>query len=174
MLTGDLIRLRPLEPGDAEALWRWGSDPEVIRYMGAGQPESLAQLTKRHLERPTNTYSNTLLGAETLETGKLIGAVRLRDAQPEIGDAELDIWIGEKDHWGRGFATDTMRTMCRYGFDELRLHRITLWVVAENVAARRVYEKVGFVQEGVARESFRRAGKWHDMVLMGLLEGELR
>jgi RimJ/RimL family protein N-acetyltransferase len=47
------------------------------------------------------------------------------------------------------------------------------WVVAENVAARRVYAKVGFVEEGRSREAFRRDGKWHDMILMGLLEHEL-
>jgi RimJ/RimL family protein N-acetyltransferase len=46
-------------------------------------------------------------------------------------------------------------------------------VVADNAAARHVYRKVGFVEEGRQRESFRRAGKWHDMILMSLLEGEL-
>lgn len=174
MFTGNLVRLRPLEPEDAESLWRWGGDPEVVRWMGAGYPESLAQLTKRHLERETNSYSTTLMGVETLEEGRLVGAVRLRDTEPELGSAELDIWIGEKDQWGRGLASDAMRVMCRYGFEEMRLHRITLWVVADNTAARRVYEKVGFVQEGVARDGFRRGGKWYDMVMMGLLEGELR
>ncbi|GAA4007585.1 hypothetical protein GCM10022247_32110 [Allokutzneria multivorans] len=38
-------------------------------------------------------------------------------------------------------------TACRFGFEKMRLHRITLWVVAGDSAARRVYEKVGFVTE---------------------------
>nr|WP_275477366.1 GNAT family protein [Streptomyces roseifaciens] len=104
----------------------------------------------------------------------MIGSVRLRGAAPETGEAELDLRIGDKDYWGRGYATDTMRVICRYGFDEMRLHRIALTVVADNVPARRVYEKVGFVEEGRRRECFRRDGKWHDMIVMGLLEGELR
>ena len=83
------------------------------------------------------------------------------------------VYIGEQDYWGGGYGTDTMKVICRYGFEMMRLHGISLWVVPENTAARHVYEKVGFVEEGRKRESFRRDGKWHDTILMSLLEGEL-
>ncbi|MCP3801597.1 GNAT family N-acetyltransferase [Allokutzneria sp. A3M-2-11 16] len=174
MPTGELVRLRAFEPSEAEALWRWNHDAEVMRWMDDGYPDSLAQVTKRMSEWKANSYEKVVLAVETLADAQLIGVVVLRDVQPETGHAELDIYIGEKDHWGSGYATDAMRTACRFGFEKMRLHRITLWVVADNVAARRVYEKAGFVEEGRQRESFRRDGRWHDMVMMGLLEGELR
>lgn len=75
---------------------------------------------------------------------------------------------------GHGHATDAMRAACRYGFERMRLHLITLTVAVDNFAARRVYEKVGFVDEGRMRDAFRRDCRWHDMVTVGLLEGELR
>ncbi|MEH6373073.1 GNAT family protein [Streptomyces sp. KLMMK] len=174
MLTGDLVRLRAFEPSDAELIWRWNNDPEVGRWMFGGYPESAARIAERFEKLPRNSYASTFLGIEPLDAPRLIGSVRLRDAAPETGAAELDLRIGDKDYWGRGYATDTMRVICRYGFDEMRLHRIALTVVADNVSARRVYEKVGFVEEGRQRECFRRDGKWHDMIVMGLLEGELR
>ncbi|MEV4218100.1 GNAT family N-acetyltransferase [Nonomuraea sp. NPDC049725] len=62
-----------------------------------------------------------------------MGSVRLRAA-------ELDLRIGDKEYWDRGYATDTARVICRYGFAEMRLHRIRLTVVAENTAAIRVYD----------------------------------
>ncbi|MFE3454813.1 GNAT family N-acetyltransferase [Nonomuraea sp. NPDC059194] len=173
MLNGTRVRLRPMEPGDAEALWRWNSDPEVMRWLDSGYPESLAQLVARHEARDRNSFERVLLGVETLDEGRLIGLVGLRDAEPETGDAELDIYLGEKDTWGRGYATEATRLICRYGFDQMRLHRITLWVVEANAGARRVYEKVGFVEEGKAREAFRRDGTWHDVIMMGLLESDL-
>ncbi|MEU6788070.1 GNAT family N-acetyltransferase [Nonomuraea angiospora] len=173
MLTGDLIRLRPLEPSDAELMWRWNHDPEVGRWMFSSYPESLAQITRRFEDLPRNSYTSAFFGIELLNKRQLIGSVRLRDAEPETGAAELDLRIGDKEYWGRGYATDTVKVICRYGFAEMRLHRIRLSVVAENAAAIRVYEKVGFVVEGREREAFRRDGTWHDMVLMGLLEGEL-
>lgn len=174
MVLGDLVKLRPMEPSEAEALWRWNHDPDVMRWMGDGYAQSLAHVTKRMAERAPNTYGDVLYGVEVLSDAQLIGLVTLRDAEPETGIAELDIYLGEKEYWGRGYATDAMRTICRYGFEKMRLHKITLTVVAENQAAHRVYRKVGFVDEGRLRQAFRRDGQWYDMFTMGLLEGELR
>ncbi|PLW74540.1 GNAT family N-acetyltransferase [Streptomyces sp. SCUT-3] len=174
MTVGELVRLRPMGLPDAEALWRWNHDPDVMRWMEDGYAQPLSQVEKRLAERPRNTYGDVLLGIEVLAGEKLVGLVRLHGAEPETGCSEIDIYIGEKEYWGRGIATDAMRTACRYGFEKMRLHRITLTVVTENHAARRVYEKVGFVEEGRLRQVFRRDGRWHDMFVMGLLEGELR
>ncbi|HEV7626618.1 MAG TPA: GNAT family protein [Streptomyces sp.] len=174
MVLGDMVKLRPLEPSDAEALWRWNHDPDVVRWMQDGYAQPLAQVRKRLEEWPRNDYGDVLLGIEASADGKLIGIVRLRDAKPETGCAELDIYIGEKAYWRHGYATDAMRAMCRYGFEEMRLHKISLDVVTENHAAHHVYKKVGFVEEGRLRQVFRRDGQWYDMFTMGLLEGELR
>ncbi len=67
-----------------------------------------------------------------------------------------------------------MPTACRFGFHEMRLHKISLTVVPENAAACQVYRKVGFVEEGRLRQVFRRDNRWRDMLTMGLLAGELR
>ncbi|MEV0614052.1 GNAT family N-acetyltransferase [Nonomuraea sp. NPDC050404] len=174
MLHGKLVRLRATTPDDFEAIWRWGNDPDVVRWMFAGYPESLEQARERLAAIPPNNYRNCRFIIESLDDGRAVGFIRLRDAEPEVGHAELDVQIGEKDVWGRGYATEAMRLMCRYGFREMRLHRIGLDVVTENAAARRIYEKVGFVEEGRLRECFRQDGEWYDMILMGLLEDELR
>lgn len=161
-------------PGDAAALWRWNHDPDVMRWMDDNHPSSPEHVEKWLADRPGNTYGNLLLGVEVGSEARLLGLVVLRDAEPETGIAELDIYLGEKEYWGRGYATDALRTVCRYGFDRMRLHKITLTVVTENHAALRVYRKAGFVEEGGLRQSFRRDGRWYDQFTMGLLEGELR
>ena len=174
MKPGKLVRLRPLEPADTDAIWRWHNDDEVTRWLDADYDESLAQLRKRTEERARNSYDRVLLGVETLAEGKLIGLVNLRDATPEVGRAELDVYLGEKDFWNGGYGTDALRVLCAYGFDVMRLHLIALWVVAENEGARACYRKVGFQEDGRHRECFRaRDGRYHDMILMSLLEGEL-
>ncbi|GGO62355.1 N-acetyltransferase [Nonomuraea cavernae] len=174
MLTGDLVRLRPMEPSDAAAHHRWNHDPDVMQWFAHSYPVSRERFVDEYADRPKNSYERTVLGIETLADDRLIGLVVLSGAEPETGGAELDIYIGEKDCWGNGYGTEAVRLICRYGFDALRLHRIELWVADENAAAIRVYQKVGFVEEGRARDTLRRNGRWHDMVLMSLLEGELK
>jgi len=100
--------------------------------------------------------------------------VDVRRVPAVAGRAELTVYVGERDCWGRGYATEAIRLMCRYGFDTMRLHSVFLWVVTENTAARHVYDKVGFTEDGRHRECFRRDGRWYDMYLMSMLEGELR
>ncbi|RAJ67139.1 RimJ/RimL family protein N-acetyltransferase [Streptomyces sp. Amel2xB2] len=174
MVLGELVRLRALAPSDAESLWRWNNDPDVVRWMDAYYDQHLESVRKRLEAREPNSYADTLYGIEARDDGALVGLVRLRDARPESGCAELDLYIGEKDRWGHGYATDALRTMCRYGFDSMRLHKISLAVVTENHAAHHVYRKAGFVEEGRLRQSFHRDGRWYDQFTMGMLEGELR
>ena len=173
MLTGERVRLRQLTQDDAEAHWRWNHDDEVMRWFSTAFPIPLAKFTEGYAERRVMSYENAAFGIETLADERLIGLVMLGDTSHENGDAELDIYIGEKDCWGRGYGTDALRLMCRFGFDRMGLRRIHLWVADENLGAIGAYKKVGFVEEGRARKTFRSKGVWHDMVLMGLLEDEL-
>jgi RimJ/RimL family protein N-acetyltransferase len=170
---GERVILRAMTTADAEALWRWNHDPDVMRWMDAGYPQTAASVEKWLADRSDNEFSDVLFGIETFDRA-LIGLVRLHGAEPETGNAELDIYLGEKDHWGRGYATDAMRTACRYGFERMRLHKITLTVVTDNEAAGHIYRKIGFVEEGRLREVGRYEGRWVDHFTMGLLAGELR
>ena len=53
------------------------------------------------------------------------------------------------DHWGHGYATDAVRCLVRYAFEERRMHKVGADVYAPNEGSRRVLEKVGFEREGV-------------------------
>ena len=60
----------------------------------------------------------------------------------------------------------------RYGFEELKLHRIYLTVMADNVPAIRTYEKVGFIKEGIMRDGFLRYDGYVDIVMMTMLKSD--
>ncbi len=170
---GKLIRLRAREPGDEPLLFQWFNDADVTDFLSMRYPLSHAQ-EREFIDRGSEiTYAHATFAVETLAGGKLIGGCDLRTAPPEDRRAELGIALGDKASWDGGYGTDTMQTLCRFGFSEMNLHRIELWVHAENARARHVYEKVGFREEGVRREAFFKHGKYRDMVLMSLLEGEL-
>ena len=173
MLTGDLVRLRPIEPEDADAFYRWHNDENVMRWLQSYFHESLDNLRKRFADRKDNTYEKVSFCVETLEERKLIGVVVLRDADPVNARASVDIYLGETEYWGGGYGTDALRRLCRYGFDTLRLHSIELTVVEANARAIRSYEKIGFQVDGRLRQAFFRDGEWHDELLMCVLADEL-
>lgn len=171
MYEGRLVRLRAYEPADVETLYRWYNDPDVRGHLQMRYPLSRANEAAWVERNKTVSYDMFDLAVETLD-GRLIGGVSLRTKGPELRCAELGISLGDKSVWGQGYGTDTMRLICRIGFEQLDLHRIELWVHAGNDRALHVYGKVGFTLEGTAREAFFRDGRRVDMHLMGLLARE--
>jgi RimJ/RimL family protein N-acetyltransferase len=175
MYDGKLIRLRTMEPADAERLRAWINDPDVTEHLAVRYPMSLANEVDWVETNKTLNYANAVFAVETIADGKHIGGVDIRTgAGPENRKGELGLMVGDKSVWGQGFGTDIVRTACRFGFEEMNLNRVELWVHGSNERAIGVYERVGFVREGTAREGWYKRGQYHDMILMGLLRDEFR
>ena len=170
---GRLVRLRAFEPGDTNIIHAWMNDPEVQLYQGVRYPRSKAQVAKRAEQDGTPGYQHLALAVETLADSRLIGDVSLERTSAEDRSALLGITIGDKSLWDGGYGTDTMRVICRVGFEVMNLHRIELHVFAGNERARHVYKKVGFQEEGILREVLFKNGRYIDDVIMSLLPGEL-
>jgi RimJ/RimL family protein N-acetyltransferase len=85
---------------------------------------------------------------------------------------QLHIMIGTTENRGKGAGTFAVREMVRHGFNNLNLRRIELGVLASHAHALAVYEKVGFVREGVKRQAVYKNGTYVDLIMMGLLRNE--
>lgn len=101
------------------------------------------------------------------DDGQLIGGIGLRLA-PQHRHAELGYWLGVP-YWGRGYATEAAREMLRYGFEDLRLHRIFASHFKNNPASGRVLRKLGMRYEGCQREHIRKWDQFLDSELYGIL-----
>lgn len=171
---GRLVRLRAKEPEDEPAFFRWINDHEVVEHLSARYPFSHAQEREWITATAAPGFGDASFAVETLADGKLIGNCSLGGSSPEHRSATLGIMIGEKKFWNGGYGTDAMRTLCRFGFEMMNLHRIELDVFVPNERARHVYEKIGFRLEAIRRQAQFRQGHYLDVATMGLLEGELK
>jgi RimJ/RimL family protein N-acetyltransferase len=173
MIVGEKVRLRAIEREDLPRFVEWFSDPDVRRYLDMYLPFSLAQ-EERWFEQLQERMEKQRLVMLTIETsaGTHIGNISLFDINWKDRHAELGITIGEKDHWGQGYGSDSIRTMLRLAFREMNLHRVFLRVHADNTRGIRCYQKVGFQKEGTLRESVFREGVYHDMFVMSILKSE--
>ncbi|MBL8536209.1 MAG: GNAT family N-acetyltransferase [Hyphomonadaceae bacterium] len=99
----------------------------------------------------------------------LLGGVTLSNVRRGVAQtASLGYWAG-KMHAGQGYITAAVRAVVRYGFEALDLHRIEAACQPENVASRRVLDKAGFTQEGMARAYLKINGGWRDHILFGIV-----
>jgi len=173
MITGEIVRLRPIEREDVPRFARWFSDPEVRRHLFIYIPPSLAQEERwfERLQERLARNEDVVLAIETLE-GVHIGNIGLHRINWKDRNAELGIVIGEKEYWDQGYGTDAIRTLLRFAFEEMNLHRVFLRVDADNLRGIRCYEKCGFRREGTLREIVFREGAYRDQLIMSVLRPE--
>jgi RimJ/RimL family protein N-acetyltransferase len=171
-LTGRLVRLRELREEDLPQLVAWWNDPGIATYQALSpQPRSYHGVADMFRAWCRNDTGECGLCVTKRKGGELIGQVALFGATSKDRCATFAIVLGSEHH-DRGYGTDAVRLMVRYGFAELGLHRIELSVYGFNQRAMATYRKAGFVEEGRRRQSIWRSGRWHDHVTMGILYEE--
>ena len=170
-LVGTRIYLRPLEEEDLERCLGWINDPDVIATLGKRFPTGRA-MEKEWINSQYKTEADLSLAIVLTEADQHIGNCGFNDIDYANRNAVFGILIGEKDQWGKGYASEAAQLLLHYGFNELNLHRISLEVYSHNKRAQRTYEKAGFLHEGTMRESYFRDGVYHDTLVMAVLKSE--
>jgi RimJ/RimL family protein N-acetyltransferase len=169
-LTGSKVVLRPLVEDDYDAMRVAMDDPEVTRLTGSHG--EIGEERVREWMRTRKDQTDRLdLAIVDRSSGACVGEAVLNNRHPENQSCGFRILIGP-DGRDRGLGTEATRLIVGYGFEELRLHRISLEVYAFNPRARRAYEKVGFVAEGVLRDALYWDGEWVDATVMSILAPE--
>ncbi len=167
------VRLRARTISDLEAEWRWRNDPTVTRtaiYSGPRSREEQERVIREAMHKPDD-YSFTIEAID-LPAPVQIGGCGLHHLDWRGRNAEFGIAIGEKAYWGKGYGTAASQLMLEFGFGELNLHRVYLYVYSFNAPAIHIYEKVGYKYEATLRDELYREGQYHDSLLMGILKSE--
>lgn len=162
--NGKALRLEPYRPENREALVAMyaSMSPEAIKW-------GLPPYDRPRIERWTSDLTNRIILVARLEE-RIVGHLQLFRIPDERrkGVTELFIYI-HQDFQNLGLGTKMMKKAIELA-KERGFHRIGLTVVADNLRAIKVYEKVGFKKEGIARETFYGDdNRYHDEVEMGLL-----
>jgi RimJ/RimL family protein N-acetyltransferase len=146
-IEGDRITLRTIEKEDIGFLQRGMNTPAVRRYAGTDIPYNRRRYEEELFDRISSGDFVQLLVCDD----EPLGDVSLAPIDERRGWANLGYWV-HPDHQGQGYATEAVRLIVSYGFDELRLHRISATITAPNTASKQVVEKLGFVHEGTKRD----------------------
>ena len=161
------LLLRDFTADDWPAVFAYQRDPRYLRlYEWSDRtPEAVQAFVQMFIDqqyaRPRTRFQ---LAVTLRQTGEAIGNCGIRRESPTSHEAEIGYEIAP-DQWGRGYASEAVAAIVRFGIETLRVHRISAWLVADNVASARVLEKNGFQLEGRLRDKEMYKGRYWDVLM---------
>ena len=142
------LLLRELLPTDDIGLFELDSDPDVMKYVGV-KPFTHIDQTRQLIEFIRQQYLEHGIGrwAVTLkETGEFLGWAGLKFIQ-KINGHENVYDLGYRfleRHWGKGYGYESAQSFVNFGFNEMKLEKITAYLDVNNSGSKRILEKCGF------------------------------
>jgi RimJ/RimL family protein N-acetyltransferase len=169
------LLLRPLTEADVHDLVEYRSNPEVCRYVPfepQNAEEVIARIDGAWHQRTLDQEGDAItLGAELMESGKLIGDLMVRWLSAEHSCGEIG-YVFSPAYSGRGYAAEAAHAGLHLAFDDLGLHRVIARVDARNSASARLATRLGMRQEAHLVENEWFKGEWTDEIDFAMLAQE--
>lgn len=169
------IALRRAGGSDLPFLASLAAHPEVEPYLapGSAEVEALSEVLERMRtgEEPHGLMIIERVAGKAVEPsgGEPVGALELALLASHSSLCQLRRLMVAPAARSRGVGAAAVRLACAQAFEDHGLHRIQAEVYGDNEPSQRLFERVGFVREGVRRRAYWRRGRWLDGVLFGLL-----
>lgn len=174
-LKSERLNLRPINLSDLKNIHQLHSLPETDEFNTLGIPESIEQ-TKVILGQwiSENQKEKNQSYTFVIELNQqFVGLIALNLGKEQYKNAE--IWYKlHINFWNKGFATETLKTLISFAFNDLNLHRITAGCAVENKGSNRVLEKAGMILEGRKRQVLPLKTGWSDNFEYAILETDFR
>ena len=169
------IVLRPLEYSDAAVIHDWMNDPETVRYLGGGfengrSPEYVWEYLRMETEGDT---TNERFAIADKATNEYLGECALLFPDRKVKKAEISIVL-VKEARGCGLGFRALEMLIDYAFTKRGYERLYLKCAFSNKSALRLYEKLGFVREGLLKRDTLVGGLPEDTVIMALLRKDMQ
>ena len=173
IIQGKKIALRSFKSEDADLLWD-SVHNELINKLTGTHATFTRKMIDKYIEQQITADDDERVSF-VIAVGKnlqAVGEVVINEIDHDNHSGSIRISLFSEHDLNKGYGTEAMRLMVDYGFSELHLHRISLGVYAFNPRAIRVYEKIGFKQEGILRDTLYWDGEYIDEITMSILAHE--
>mgnify|MGYP000853344035 CR=1 FL=1 len=170
LFSGERIRLRKMSNEDVSVYHKWRNDIEVMQFTNPSLDVFTYADTEGFVNSMVESHNSKGYIIEEINTDKPIGVTSLINIDYGNRNAECIIDIGDKDYWSKGFGREAFKLLLDFAFKELNLHKVYLRVFSFNERAIKLYQNLGFDEEGKLKEQLYRDGNWHDIIFMGLLK----
>lgn len=153
-LTDNNIILRNITIGDCTNTYLgWLNDRQVNLFLETRWVNQDLNKIKEFVNCIINSNNSILFAIVVKSNMKHIGNIKIGPINEHYNNADISYFIGDKEYWGKGIATNAIKLVCDYGFNELGLHRIQAGVFDENLGSIKVLKKAGFIEEACFKEA---------------------
>lgn len=171
MLRGKKTHLTSVERGSLEQMRSWRNQPEMRKYFREYREISKDMQKDWYVNRVLSDKEQVNFEIHENDTGVLIGHCGLYYIDWIHRHAEFGIYVGDTTYRSGGYGSDALRTLIKYGFDDLNLNKIWCEVYTNNDALT-IYKHLGFQQEGILRQHYYNEGKYWDSTMLSVLKSE--
>lgn len=168
-IKGEKVLLRAIEMSDKDVLLDIINDSETEYSLG-GWSFPTSSITQEEWIKAQKPNANILrCMVSDKKDNETLGTAILSNIDYKNGTAEIHIKL-ISDARGRGYGADTINTLIKYALEELRLVCVYAHVNAYNIASQKLFERCGFVKEGVLRKRIYKKGKYHDVISFSIIK----
>ncbi len=174
-IATERLSLRAMRVSDAPDMFAYAHRDDVTEYLTwfshrrlEDTRDYLTEVGRRY--RTGDFYDWAII---CREDGRMIGTCGFTSFNYNSDSAEVG-YVLNPDYHGRGLATEALRAVMNFGFQELSLHRIEAHYIEGNTASRRLMERVGMQFEGYAREAMLIKGRYRTIGTCAILRREYK
>lgn len=167
-LITERLALRTLSLKDVTTDYINGlNDPEVNKYMVQVRANKQSRKTvESFVQGNSNAADAYLFGIFIKNSGKLIGTIRVHSISQFDYSCTVGICIFDKTNWNKGYASEGMKKVVEFLFDELGLHYIEAGCYQMNTASRTLFERAGFTVSAVIKNKYRYENAFVQVILL--------
>ncbi|WP_242275194.1 GNAT family N-acetyltransferase [Bacillus cereus group sp. BfR-BA-01445] len=166
-IKAERLLIRKFEFKDWEAVHEYTSDSDVMKYIPEGvfTEEDTRNFVNKNMGENAKNFPVILIG-ENILIGHIVFHKYFGEHTSEIG------WVFNPKYFNKGYASEAAQATLKYGFKEMKLHRIIATCQPENTPSYRVMEKIGMRREGYFKKCIPHGNEWWDEYYYAILEEE--
>ena len=173
-ISSERLLLRELEASDCSSDYvAWLADPEVNRFLETRHSPQDERSITQFIETVGARDDEFLFGIFLRDSGRHIGNVKVGPIRSYHQLADVSLFVGARDCWGKGFAAEAIEALSRYAFAELGVRKLSASMYATNAGSKHAFLKAGYREEGVRRSHYRLREERCDLIELGLVPADL-
>lgn len=174
MLKGNLIGLTAVEKTDIKQLMDWRNNAENRKYFREYRELNMTMQEQWFQQKVINDQNTIMFSIRRLNDNELLGCCGFVYINWVHRHADLSLYIGWEDVYidEVGYAEDACRVLLNYGFEELGFNKVWTEIYEFDDRKRKLYDKIGFKQDGLLRQNYYSDGRWFDSRILSILATE--